>query len=81
MSLSYKVRGAKKGIPVLRQTYGNALISAMLENKVIRPSVGHIRFVYYEACINKEDAEARGLYLKSGVGKRHLKIDESVSCL
>ena len=29
--------------------------------------------VYYEACLNKEDAEAREKYLKTGTGKRYLK--------
>ena len=29
--------------------------------------------IYYEACLNKEDANAREKYLKSGMGKRYLK--------
>jgi hypothetical protein len=29
--------------------------------------------VYYEACINEDDAKAREKYLKSGMGKRYLK--------
>jgi len=29
--------------------------------------------IYYEASINKEDAQAREKYLKSGMGKRYLK--------
>ena len=29
--------------------------------------------IYYEACLNKDDARARELYLKSGMGKRYLK--------
>jgi len=29
--------------------------------------------LYYEACINEEDAKAREKYLKSGMGKRYLK--------
>jgi len=29
--------------------------------------------IYYEACLNKEDAERREKYLKSGMGKRYLK--------
>jgi len=29
--------------------------------------------IYYEACINKDDAFAREKYLKSGMGKRYLK--------
>lgn len=29
--------------------------------------------VYYEACLNEEDARSREIYLKSGMGKRYLK--------
>lgn len=29
--------------------------------------------MYYEACIDKDDARARETYLKSGMGKRYLK--------
>jgi putative endonuclease len=29
--------------------------------------------VYYEACLNLKDAQAREKYLKSGMGKRYLK--------
>lgn len=29
--------------------------------------------IYYEACINEQDATAREKYLKSGMGKRYLK--------
>jgi len=29
--------------------------------------------IYYEACLNKEDARSRETYLKSGPGKRYLK--------
>ena len=31
------------------------------------------KLIYYEACINKHDAMARELYLKSGMGKRYIK--------
>ena len=31
------------------------------------------QLIYYEACLYKEDAEARELYLKSGMVKRYLK--------
>lgn len=36
-------------------------------------SRGPWRLIYYEACLNKEDAKARENYLKSGMGKRYLK--------
>ena len=29
--------------------------------------------IYYEACLNEEDARSRETYLKSGMGKRYLK--------
>lgn len=29
--------------------------------------------IYYEMCLNEEDARSRELYLKSGMGKRYLK--------
>ncbi len=29
--------------------------------------------IYYEACLNKEDARSREKYLKTGMGKRYLK--------
>lgn len=32
-----------------------------------------VKLIYYEACLNKEDARSRELYLKSGMGKRYLK--------
>lgn len=34
---------------------------------------GSWRVIYYEGCLNEQDARSRELYLKSGVGKRYLK--------
>jgi len=34
---------------------------------------GPYTLVYYEACIDEEDARSRELYLKTGRGKRYLK--------
>lgn len=34
---------------------------------------GPFDLIYYEACQNEEDAKARELYLKSGMGRRYLK--------
>lgn len=31
------------------------------------------KLIYYEACLNEEDARSREKYLKSGMGKRYLK--------
>ena len=34
---------------------------------------GHFIMIYYEACLNEQDARFREKYLKSGMGKRYLK--------
>ena len=34
---------------------------------------GPYTLIYYEACLDKEDARSRELYLKSGKGKRFIK--------
>jgi len=34
---------------------------------------GLFTLIYYEACLNKNDAFAREKYLKSGMGKKYLK--------
>ena len=34
---------------------------------------GPFILVYYEACLNEQDATAREKYLKSGMGKRYLR--------
>ncbi len=34
---------------------------------------GPFELVYYEVCLNEQDALAREKYLKSGMGKRYLK--------
>lgn len=34
---------------------------------------GTFILIYYEACMNRDDAFARERYLKSGMGKRYLK--------
>ena len=36
-------------------------------------SHGPYELIYYEACLNKQDAFARERYLKSGMGKRYVK--------
>ena len=32
-----------------------------------------LRIIYYEACINEQDAKMREQYLKSGPGKRYIR--------
>lgn len=34
---------------------------------------GPYKLIYYEACLNADDARSRETYLKSGMGKRYLK--------
>ena len=34
---------------------------------------GPYQLIYYEACLNEEDARSREKYLKSGMGKRYLQ--------
>jgi putative endonuclease len=34
---------------------------------------GPFKVIYYEACLNEQDARFREKYLKSGMGKRYLK--------
>jgi len=34
---------------------------------------GPYKLIYYEACLNEEDARSREKYLKSGMGKRYIK--------
>ncbi len=34
---------------------------------------GPYKLIYYEACINEQDAKERELYLKGGRGKRFIK--------
>lgn len=31
------------------------------------------KLIYYEACLHEHDAQAREIYLKSGMGKRFIK--------
>ena len=32
-----------------------------------------LKLIYYEMCMNEQDARSRELFLKSGMGKRYLK--------
>ena len=34
---------------------------------------GPFELIYYEACVNEQDAKAREKYLKSGMGKRYIE--------
>jgi putative endonuclease len=41
----------------------------VMSTKYRRP----FELIYYEACVNEQDARAREKYLKSGMGKRYIK--------
>lgn len=44
------------------------------ENKVYSTKGrGPFSLIYYEACVNQQDAYAREKFLKSGMGKKYLK--------
>jgi len=32
-----------------------------------------LKLIYYEACLNEDDAEQREIYLKSGMGKKYIR--------
>ena len=32
-----------------------------------------LELIYYEACLNEDDAKQREIYLKSGMGKKYLR--------
>lgn len=32
-----------------------------------------LKLIYYEACLNEDDAEQRETYLKSGMGKKYIR--------
>jgi putative endonuclease len=40
---------------------------------VVTKGRGPLELIYYEACLNQEDAYYRERYLKSGMGKRYIK--------
>ncbi len=48
-----------------------------LQNRLKEHNSGRIRGpfkrIYYEACLNEQDATTREKYLKSGMGKRYLR--------
>ena len=41
----------------------------VFSTKYMRP----LQLIYFEACLNKDDAYRREIYLKSGMGKRYLR--------
>ncbi len=57
----------------VQETYGSALLNTITVNLNIRIDKGPFILIYYEACMSKQKARSRELYLKSGMGKRYLK--------
>jgi len=53
----------------LRKRFANHNTGKVISTKNRRP----FKLIYYESCINEQDARAREKYLKSGMGKRYLK--------
>lgn len=72
---TYILKSKKDG--KLYTGYTNDLRKRLLEHNngksTYTKSRGPFFVIYYEACLIKEKARSRELYLKSGMGKRYLK--------
>ncbi|MEW6163062.1 MAG: GIY-YIG nuclease family protein [Nitrospirota bacterium] len=44
-----------------------------LKQRLKQHNNGSVQLIYFEGCLNKDDAYRRERYLKSGMGKRYLK--------
>ncbi|TSC95251.1 MAG: putative endonuclease [Parcubacteria group bacterium Licking1014_1] len=75
MFYTYILKSKKDG--KLYTGYTNDLRKRFREHNtgksVYTKSRGPFELIYYEACMEQEDARSRELYLKSGKGKRYLK--------
>jgi putative endonuclease len=75
MFYTYVIRGRKDG--KWYTGYTNDLRKRFKEhndNQVTSTkNRGPFEIIYYEACVDREDASARERYLKTGMGKRYLK--------
>ncbi len=75
MFYTYVLRSARDGkwytgtTNNLRKRFQEHNNGKVISTKNRRP----FKLIYYEACINKQDAKLREKYLKSGMGKRYLK--------
>lgn len=79
------VRASMVYVYVLRSTQSKRFYTGFttdLRKRLTEHQAGHSTYtksrgpyelIYYEACINANDAMAREKYLKSGPGKRYLK--------
>ena len=59
--------GFSKDLKLRFEQHGKGLVETTRDR---RPLI----LIYYEACINKDDATKREKYIKSGMGKKYLKI-------
>ena len=75
MYYTYILKSKKDG--KLYTGYTNDLRKRILQHNTGKSTYtkgrGPFVIIYYEACVDKEDARSRELYLKSGRGKRYIK--------
>jgi len=69
----YKAKKVESFTLAMLATYRNASKNTTKANQLIPKAEALFHMIYYEACLNEEDAKARETYLKSGMGKRYLK--------
>ena len=75
MFYTYVIRSRKSGIFYTGST-GDLRKRLQFHNEgksTWTKSRGPWSLIYYESCLNEEDAKAREIYLKTGMGKRYLK--------
>lgn len=58
--------GATKDLKQRLKQHNRGLV---FSTKYLRP----LRLIYFESCLNKDDAYRRERYLKTGMGRRYLK--------
>ena len=58
--------GATNNLDKRLNQHDNGMV---FSTKYVRP----LQLIYFEACLNKDDAYRREIYLKSGMGKRYLR--------
>jgi putative endonuclease len=75
MYYTYLLKSKKDG--KLYTGYTNDLRKRLTQHNTGKSSYtkgrGPFAVIYYEACVDEDDARSRELYLKSGRGKRYIK--------
>jgi len=61
------------GIPNIPVIYGSVFKEHNSNKICSTKGRGPFLLIYYEACLNQQDATAREKYLKTGMGKRFLR--------